>query len=499
MFDLLEFLTDLAARYDLQTTKGRRAACEKDPMAFSLIYLPDLLRNEQGEITFSEAHFEWYDLATGLIDRSPSRDAFVAPRGTGKSTIWFNIIPIWAACFGHARYIAAFASAAGQAWSHLSNIKRQFDTNQLLRLDFPEVCNPAKRPNGRPVADSEARFVSVNGIVIDADGIDSNVAGKNVNGRRPDLMILDDIEPDESNYGPGLKEKRLRTLLDNIFPLNVAARVIILGTVTMPDSIIHDLVKSLTEEPDEWVTSLRPAITVHHQLPILTDQDGNERSFWPGYPERFGLDLMQELRNTPSFLKNYMNSPLGAGGSLWSAEDFIYGDVEGVGGLLVSIDPAVTTKSTSDFTAVSLIGWSKAEAKVVVYECWEMKVSPEKLAERVNELVERYPVAGVLVETNQGHDLWKTIFKDLEVPLHTVTQSDSKEVRAARIYTAYNRGKVHHAKRLTKLEAQLCAFPKAPHDDMVDSVCSGIAFFLNQIKAKRRKGTGPSIRQHSYL
>jgi hypothetical protein len=43
--------------------------------------------------------------------------------------------------------------------------------------------------------------------------MDSSNLGLKVGDARPDLLILDDIEPHEARYSAGLKAKRLDTLL----------------------------------------------------------------------------------------------------------------------------------------------------------------------------------------------------------------------------------------------------------------------------------------------
>jgi hypothetical protein len=65
-----------------------------------------------------------------------------------------------------------------------------------------------------------------------------------VGEKRPDLIILDDVEPSESNYSAYLAEKRLSTIQNAILPLNEWARVVWVGTVTTDGSLIHQAVKS---------------------------------------------------------------------------------------------------------------------------------------------------------------------------------------------------------------------------------------------------------------
>lgn len=72
--------------------------------------------------------------------------------------------------------------------------------------------------------------------------------------------------------------------------MNVFARVVVVGTVTMPGSLIHDLVKTVTlpsEPPTEWVTSEN--FTCHYYPAIIDNGDGTERSIWP---EKWPLDYL---------------------------------------------------------------------------------------------------------------------------------------------------------------------------------------------------------------
>ena len=69
----------------------------------------------------------------------------------------------------------------------------------------------------------------------------------------PDLLILDDIEPHEARYSAALAANRLATLREAILPLNIYAHVILVGTVTMQGSIVHQIVRYSRGEVDEVV------------------------------------------------------------------------------------------------------------------------------------------------------------------------------------------------------------------------------------------------------
>ncbi|MFE3031569.1 hypothetical protein ACFXKY_07960 [Streptomyces canus] len=518
-FDLNAYL----ARFDerlLADPEGRQILTRLDPLLFALIYLRHHLKDEEGHITFGDAHLDWCRAGRHWV-RPPAapaseRDAWIAPRNTGKTTWWFLILPMWAAAHGHVRFAAAFASSATQAERHLSTFKRELDGNPLLRRDFPDLCAAAKRPSGQNVADTQSMYVAKSGFIFAAHGIDSSSLGMKVEEKRPDLLLCDDIEPDEASYSAELAKKRLTTLVDAILPLNIYARVVICGTVTMPGSIIHQLVRAAKGvHVEAWIRE--EGIRAHHSLPIVQRADGTERSMWPA---KWPIDYLVEIRHTRSYAKNMANDPLAADGALWTPEDFRYPDppthpldrvgetlnaadrVDPVTGLdpvthmMLSIDPATTAKKASDFTGLAVVSWSTQQRRCTVHAAMALKVRPgPELRDRVLGLLDEFPRIGlILIEVNQGGDAWQAIFHDMPVKVKTVHQNEPKFVRAEGVLGLYQRGRVLHARRLPELEQQMCTFPKGPNDDMVDAVGSAVRRFI----PPPAKKAAPSASRASY-
>lgn len=474
----------------LSTAAGRRILTRLDPKLFALVYLREHLRDKTtGGITLSAFHEDLCEQAKFWVRPSAApqedRDAYIAPRDAGKSTWLFLLLPMWAAAHGHRKFAAAFADAAEQAERHLKTFKNELETNDLLRKDYPELCRPARRQRGTTDADTRNMYIAANRFVFGAKGVDSAVLGMKVGSMRPDLIILDDIEPDEANYSIGQKGKRLGTVVDSILPLNVYARVVMVGTVTMPGSIMHDLVKAATDtlaEAPEWVRdeNIRP----HYYPAIVTDEaTGARTSLWP---EKWPLQWLLDQSHTRSFRKNMQNDPMAMDGDFWTDEDFRLGPVPGLTAQLLSIDPAVTDKTKSDYTAMAVIGYNISLKKCVVRGAWQVKLQPgAALRSRVLAILAEFPeTAGVLIETNQGGDAWRAILGDLGVPIHTKHNSEPKTARAARLLNHYQQGRVNHEVRLAALEEQMVAFPKAAHDDLVDAVGNGVDRFLNPPKKK---------------
>lgn len=497
-FDLNTYLAQFDPKL-MAVPEGRRILTRLSPILFAVTYLAHHLRDNEGRITFSDAHLDWCRAAREWVkpvtEPGVERDAWVAPRSTGKSTWWFLILPLWAAAHGHARFVAAFASTATQSETHLASVKRELDGNALLRRDYPELCAPAKRPSGANVADTQNAYIAQSGFVFMAKGVDSSSLGMKVSQRRPDTILLDDVEPDESMYGPALAQKRLTTLLDSILPLNIYARVVLSGTVTMPQSIVHSLVKHARGvETADWIAAEK--FRAHYSPPIIKRADGSERSLWPAkWPLTFLKDL--EASGSRSYAKNYLNDPLGADGDLWTPDDFRYPGPEGpdpVTHMMLSIDPAVTAKKGSDYTGLAVVSWSAEHKRCTVHAATAVKIPPGvHLRERVLAMLDEWPQIGlILVEVNQGGDVWESVLHHMPVKLKTIQQSEKKFTRAEGVLNHYQRGRVIHARKLRELEEQMCAFPKAPFDDLVDACGSAIRRFLDPPKKPRVTATSSS-------
>lgn len=491
LHEILAGLRDVPAG-EAAVVRRRLAA---DPVAFAVIYLRHhLVAPETGNrLSFAEPHFEWARIALtwadGPNERMGGRKAIIAPRGMGKSTWWFLILPLWATANEHLRFVTAFADAASQATGHLETMKKEMNDNALLRHDYPGLCAPARFHSGATIADRQSMIHMRNGFTFAARGIDSSVLGLKSGARRPELIILDDVEPDEATYSAALAEKRLRTIVDAIFALNIYARVVMVGTVTMPGSIMHQLVKeSKGIETADWVKDEK--IETHHHRPILTDDAGAQRSTWP---EKWSLEWLLSREHTREYQKNYNNDPMAYAGIYWVVDDFTYGDLETCTRVGLWVDPAVTSKSTSDYTGIAVVAYSPVEKKCVIRYAAGIRLPGGELRLKIISLCETYPeISRITVEVNQGGDLWKSTFHNLPVKILTHTESESKEVRFARALTSWQRHKVLHARRLDMLEEQAVAFGKGGHDDVIDAAVSGVLRFLHPQKKVKAGQHGDS-------
>jgi len=517
---------------DPEVQKQLRREVAKDPIAFAILYFPHHLEDPAtGEITFSEVHFEWARIALRWVEPvtqpMEDRNGIIAPRECGKSTWWFLINPLWAAANGYKKFAVAFAHSSGQAEGHLSTLKHELDTNTLLRNDHPDLVAAKRRPgSGVTLADRQGLLHTAGDFVFAAKGADTQVLGMKVGAQRPDLLILDDVEPDESNYSDFMAEKRLSTVTDAIFPLNVRASVIIVGTVTMPNSITHQLVKVAqgfepdTKDVERWVVDEK--ITPHYYKAIATDEAGERRSIWP---QKWPLEFLEAIEHTRSYAKNYDNDPLAREGVYWTVDDFHYGDFPCVRTALF-LDPATTDNARSDFTGIAVVGYSPRgpapgyasqsptgralarhhlkmapKGRTLIKYAAGVKLLGQPLVQRLTQILADFPeVKTIIVEANQGGDHWKTVLKDVltadGMPVRVVTRwskigkGGDKMDKPDKFATAldyWQRGHVLHRARFPQLIGQAVAFDGRSkiHDDVIDAAVQGVLYYLAPRKRRR--------------
>ena len=474
----------------LSTPAGRRELTKYDPLLFAAVYMPHKIKVGDHPISVNQFHIDITEYAKSwskpLGRPGENRDCFIAPRMCGKSTWVFHILPIWAAAHGHRRYIIAFSDSEDQAMSWLRNFKMELDSNELLQEDFPELCDTTKKSNsGKAYMDNRNATQRANGFIFQAKGVDSAILGANIGGLRPEVILFDDIEPPESNYGPTELKKRKQTILTTHLYLNTFANVAFVGTTTMAGSLIDqmrtvneqwedfdgdvDTFKSTLDPEHRWVVDAN--IKTHYYPAIIDGPDGEE-SLWP---EMWPLEEWDDVRSTREFAMNMMNNPASGAEGYWGDED-IEVDRTDYGNTVLSVDPAVTTAKRSDYTAFAVVSRGR-DKKIYIRHSEQMKGDSDAIRKRAEELVESYGVGVTLVETNQGGNLWKQVFKGMPGRVRYLTQRAKKEVRIAQAADLYKRKQVVHSQHFPQLEQQMLAYPNVTHDDLVDAAATGILYF----------------------
>ncbi len=156
------------------------------------------------------------------------------PRGSGKTSL-VECAAIWAIFNGHRRYIVIIGAEKEQAEDILESIVEELRSNELLLEDFPEICFPfhsvGRQQNKRPlflgkdinlkVHEGTIRFADIPGsraagARIRSVGITGNIRGKKSKKEgenvRPDMVMFDDPQTDESAASELMTKRRLKKM-----------------------------------------------------------------------------------------------------------------------------------------------------------------------------------------------------------------------------------------------------------------------------------------------
>lgn len=220
---------------DKAAQKARKAKAEKDLDFFNRTYFPHYFTKPS-----SRLHKYFAERYPAMINRAVEtgegdKEANAAPRGNAKSTTGTFGLPLWAAAFRKRKFALIVSETRSQAESFLSFIKIELETNERLQQDFPELCGEG------PVWRSD-QIITRNGVKIQAAGAGQKLRGLRHGNCRPDLVIVDDLENDESVESPEQRRKLENWFFKALMKIGQPDTVfIVVGTILHYDSLLSRL------------------------------------------------------------------------------------------------------------------------------------------------------------------------------------------------------------------------------------------------------------------
>lgn len=195
---------------------ARRAACEYDLLRFGLTYA---LGDGDGFLLDHEPGPKMLPYIFAVQD-SHLKGQMVHPRfprGKGKTT-WLKIGDIWAASYGHSKFMVDAAANQDNADAILDDIWDFFEECEPYGADFPEISIPVRALDGRmqrcPVQTVDGKRTKIkreadriclpriegspsSGTRIVARGRDAGIRGIVKGKQRPDHFGIDDPQNDK--------------------------------------------------------------------------------------------------------------------------------------------------------------------------------------------------------------------------------------------------------------------------------------------------------------
>lgn len=392
----------------------------------------------------------------------------VAFRGSGKSTLISLVYAIWSIVGRqHAKFVILFSQTQGQSRQLLANIKMEFESNELLRKDFGsfEESNDEWRSTTLVLSRYNAKFM----VVSTGEAI----RGYRYVQYRPDVMIFDDIEDNDSVRTKEGRDKTYQFVTSQAIPAgDTNTKVIMIGNLLHEDSIIRRFTNEI---------NLKTRDGIYKAYPLLKEGKPlwSEKFTSPALVE----SLKRKVGNDKVFRREYMLEIVPEDDQVIDLNWIHYYDelpnMVGTGYRFtaVGVDLAISDKESADFTAFvsALIFGSGEDMRIYIL--------PNPVNRKMNFSTTEEEMKN-LVESMGGKDAVKIFIEDVgyqkafvEVLVNqgysaegVLVNSASKRERLMFISHLVRTGKVVFPKQGAEdLITQLVGFGIESHDDLADA------------------------------
>lgn len=173
--------------------------------------------------------------------------------------------------------------------------------------------------------------------------------------------------------------------------------------------------------------------------------------------------------------------------------------------IVVAIDPAVSTNSTSDDTGLGVAGLGIDGEVYILRDATMAMASPNEWGRRAVEVFDEYQADRIVAEKNQGGDLVEANIRAQRqgLPIKTVHASRGKALRAEPVSALYEQGKVHHVGCFPELEDEMCdwnpTLPNQKSPNRIDWLVYAVTELLpgiNNIPEEVHYDVSSMVRQH---
>lgn len=196
------------------------------------------------------------------------------------------------------------------------------------------------------------------------------------------------------------------------------------------------------------------------------------------------LALLEETKRemgSHNFAAQYQQAPLAAQSRLLHRHWLARFDVRPNGRVVQSWDTGIKAGAEHDASACAT--FVQSEGVHALIDMIEVRMEYPELKRFIQSHAARFAPEAILMEDKgSGQSLLQDLKRETQLPMIAQLPKGDKEARLLRVSPLLEAGKVllpKEAPWLADFEAQLLAFPDAPHDDMVDAFSQ----YLNWIRA----------------
>lgn len=394
------------------------------------------------------------------------------PRGFAKTTIAGVAFSIYEVVYQLLKFMIYVSEAGPHAVMQLNNVKHELSTNERIIKVFGNL-KPDKQAAEKW---TDGFFETTTGVAIAARGRGAQIRGLLHKGNRPQKIVVDDVEDEESVSTVEQREKTSKWAFGSLLPalpaLDPTAHLDALGTLLHRESLLS-----------KWMKD--PRFTVVK----MGARDVDGKCLWPENMDEEKLAQTKEAYRRAGVLSlfwlEYFNEDRPEESQKFKKEYFRYAAPTGPLVKAIYLDPAISEKETADFRVITVVGISEENGYFYVCDSWRSNsAQPHEMVLKFFEMAKLHRPRYHGFESNSFQAALKTTFREQmfrqkywfePIPI-THTKSKASRIDGI-LQPKYASGSVIHMREFPELEAQLMDFdPKmmSGKDDDMDSLCGAI-------------------------
>ena len=391
--------------------------------------------------------------------------AAAAPRGHAKSTAITHSYGLASVLFRKASFVMIVSNTEGQAVQFLHDIKNELRENEALRELFG-IDKFLKDTETDIVVRTKDRHQ----FKIVAKGSGQKVRGTKWLGKRPDLVICDDLEDDEIVMNQERRQKFKEWFYSALLPAMSDHGIIrVVGTILHLDSLLESLLSD-----DTWISERYAAHNADYT-----------EYLWPEKFPRERLELIYQgyvNQGVPEkYYQEYLNVPIDPHNAYFKETDFIAmeeKDFDKPKNYYAAVDFAISSSNRADRTVITVGGVDSDGILNIEYVSigrWDAKqIVDEMIAAQRRFDVDIFTAESGMIEKAIGPYLNDEMLRSgVYLNLNKVTPTKDKETRARSLQARMRAGGVKFDKDAywyDELHDECLTFPRGKHDDIVDSL-----------------------------
>jgi hypothetical protein len=416
-------------------------------------------------------------------------------REGAKTTVLSKFLPLYIAStgelpnFGPVLNCIIFSATYDQAVDLLKDIRSAWENSEVMQ----ETIFLAKNKMGKIIADTEKYICFENEkghrIHIQAKGAGQSMRGTKKDGKRPELMIFDDILIDAIMTSKEERVKLKRWYYSSVVPACNTAhnKKIVVGTPMTDDDLLSEMLRSTTYK------SIKFPICDKFPVPLE-----DIVSSWKDYhtPEKIykAYNEAKEMGAEGDFFREKMLEVVNEEMRLFPEEqfkEFKYEDLKphfGEMNFFTSMDMAVSVKTASDFRVVMTIGVNEKGHWFVV-KIDVGRFDPSKMIDILFKHVKMYNPLEFKAEKAALQQVLDHFIEQRMLETGTYFQTSglinnsvqSKEFRIRALQPLMKMGKIHFcsdrdkdamAELYYEMKGYIKTGPTTAHDDAVDCLAN---------------------------